>query len=152
MFRNLFAMLCVVAVIGAFIYAARPDWFSGLIASSKKPQETVTLKTTLLLPAGGKAPPSCGDGTDVRKIVDLEEEGLPLRSSAYIMVVSTSSKLIRYYRLTPAVQSVRVRTASRDVESKVSRVLNSNGPLQVEIWVDSERELTLDVDYTIPKT
>jgi hypothetical protein len=151
MFRNLFAVLCIVLVLGAFLYAARPDWFAGLIASSKKQQEMVALKTTLILPAAGKGPPTCGDGTDVRRIVDLEEQGLPTRVNPYIMVLNTSDRTIRHYRLTTNVKTVALRSSNREVVVKGSNVLNPNGPLQLEVWMPSERELTFDVEFEIPK-
>jgi hypothetical protein len=152
MFRNLFVLLCVATIIGAFLYAARPEWFSGLTASSQsRPEEFATLKTTLILPQGGKGPPTCTDGTDVRKLVELEEEGVPTRTSPYIMVVNTTAKTIRYYRLTNAVKSAGLRFPIRDVDSKASRVLNTDGPLQLELWITYERELAVDVEFLLPK-
>jgi hypothetical protein len=150
-FRNVFAFCMVVAVVVAFIYAARPQWFTGLTAAARsEPPETVTRKTTLVLPIGGKAP-TAAEGTDVRSLVDMDDEGLPSRVTPYIMVVNSGSQTIRHYRLTNNVKSVALRTPSPDVRVKTSRVLNSKGPLQVEFWVTADREFTLDVEYTAPK-
>jgi hypothetical protein len=150
--RNLFAFLCVLAVIGAFLYTARPEWFRGATASSRPGSETaITQKTNLTLPIPGGGQPTVNDGTDIRQLVDMEERGLPLKANPYIMVINTGEKTIRHYRLTTNVKSVALRSLTKEVVVKKSFTLNSESPIQLEVWIPNERELTFDVEYAIAK-
>jgi hypothetical protein len=148
-FQNVFAGFCIVAVVLAFLYAARPQWFSGLTATHRNDQaDVVVRKVQVVLPVGDKGVPTSPDGTDVRQIVDFEEDGLPSRVNSYVLVVNSGNKTFRYYRLTTRVKSVSLRAPSNtDIVSRTSRVLNSNGPIQLELWIPGDRELTLDVEY-----
>lgn len=151
-FRNLFSFLCVLAVIGAFLYTARPEWFRGVTASSRSTAEsTVTQRTMLTLPIPGAGSPSCSDGTDIRQLVDMEERGLPVRATPYVMVINSGEKTVRHYRLTANVKSVTLRAPTKDVVVKNSFTLNAESPIQLEVWIPNERELTFDVEYTITR-
>jgi hypothetical protein len=151
-FRNLFVFLCVVAVIGAFVYTARPQWFTGITASSRSaPAELVTQKATLILPVAGRGSPTSSGGPEIRHLIDSEDDGIPTRINPYLMVINTGEKTIRHYRLTANVKSVSLRLPNSDVVVKKSRSLNSDAPIQLEFWIPYERELTLDVEYTMLK-
>src|SRR5207302_3285438 len=102
----------------------------------------VVQKATLILPIGGRGTPTSPDGPDIRQFIDFEEEGIPTRANPYIMVVNTGDKTIRHYRLTANVNSVSLRQSSQDVVVKKPRTLNSEGPIQLEVWIPNERELT----------
>jgi hypothetical protein len=150
--RNLFAFLCVLAVIGAFLYTARPEWFRGVTASSRSGAETtVTQRAILTLPIPGAGSPTVTDGTDVRQLIDMEERGLPVRATPYIMVLNTGDKTVRHYRLTSNVKSVTLRAPTKDAVVKKSYTLNSESPIQLEVWIPNDRELTFDVEYTVAK-
>lgn len=148
-FQNVFAFLCIVALITAFVYAARPQWFSGLTARGRgEPSDVVVRKVQVTLPTPGNGAPTTADGTDIRRIIDLEEDGLPSRVNPYVLVVSIGEKTFRYFRLTNNVKSCTLRASNNtDVVARNSRVLNSNGPIQLELWIPSSRELTLEVEY-----
>jgi hypothetical protein len=151
-FRNLLAFLCVLAVIGAFLYTARPEWFRGVTASSRSTAEsTVPQRTILTLPIPGAGSPSCSDGNDIRQLIDIEDRGLPVRATPYIMVVNTGDKTVRHYRLTPNVKSVTLRAPTKDAVVKNSFTLNTESPIQLEVWIPNERELIFDVEYTVVK-
>jgi hypothetical protein len=148
--RNLFAFLCVLAVIGAFLYTARPEWFRGVTASSRPGSDAVvTQKTVLTLPIPGAGQPTVNDGTDIRQLIDMEERGLPSKANPYIMVVNTRENTIRHYRLTTNVKAVALRSPAKEVVLKKSFTLNSESPIQLEVWIPNERELTFDVEYAI---
>ena len=149
-FRNIFVFMCVAVIIGTFLYVARPEWFSALTAKVRKDEpEAVTRKVQVIIPVPGNGSPMCPDGTDVRHIIDLEEDGLPSRVNPYILVVNSNDKTFRYYRLTSNVKSASLRSSNAaDAVARNSRVLNSNGPIQLEVWVPVAREVTLDVEYT----
>lgn len=151
-FRNLFAFLCVLAVIGAFIYTARPEWFRGVTASSRSGTESaVTQRSILTLPIPGAGSPTSSDATDIRQLVDMEERGLPVKSNPYIIVINTGEKTVRHYRLTTNVKSVALRSPMKGVVVKNSFTLNSESPVQLEVWIPDERELIFDVEYTMAK-
>jgi hypothetical protein len=151
-FRNLFVFLCVAAIIGAFLYVARPQWFTGITASSHSDSANLSVqRTTLTLSMAGKGPPTSADGVDIRHLIDSEEEGLPSRVNSYIVLINTGDKTIRHYRLTPNVRLVALRQPSPGVVVMKSRTLNSEGPIQLEFWIPNEREITLDVEYTMSK-
>ncbi len=150
-FYNLFIFLCIVLVIGAFIYTARPQWFTGIAASNPTAGAgVVTHKATLILPVAGQGPPTATDGADVRHLIDAEEKGLPSRVNPYLVILNTCDKTIRHYRLTSNVKSVVLKQPSPDIVVKKSWSLNSQGPIQLEFWLANEREITLDVEYTQP--
>jgi hypothetical protein len=150
--RNLFAFLCVLAVIGAFLYTARPEWFRGVTASSRPgPETSVAQRTLMTLPIPGSGSPTVTDGTDIRQLIDMEERGLPVRATPYIMVVNTGEKTVRHYRLTPNVKAVTLRAPTKDAVMKKSFTLNSESPIQIEVWIPNEQELIFDVEYTIAK-
>lgn len=147
--RNLFVLLCILTVIGAFLYVARPQWFTGIVASSRSDSANLVVqKATLILPVG-RGTPTTPDGPDIRQLIDIEEEGIPTRGSPYVMVVNTGDKTIRHYRLTANVKSVALRQPNPDVIVKKPRSLNSDGPIQLEVWMPNERELTLEVEYSV---
>lgn len=147
-FRNLFVLLCIGAILFAFMYAARPEWFSGIIASgNSKAQEMVIRKTTMTIPAYGRTLPTTTEGVDVRQLVEMEDDGLPSRVNPYILVVNTGDRTLRHYRLSKNVKAVSLRTPSADVVVKKSKVIDSNGPIQLEFWISNTRELTLDVEF-----
>lgn len=151
-FRNFFVLACLAAIVFAFLYAARPEWFSGIVASSDSDsKEMITRKTTLIIPAHGQSAPTSTEGTDVRQLVDIEDDGLPSRVSPFVLIVNTGDRTLRHYRLSNRVQSVSLRSSSPEVVVKKSRVVNSEGPIQLEIWIPNARELTLDMEYLSPK-
>jgi len=151
-FRSFFVLACIGAIIFAFLYAARPEWFSGIVASSSSASnETLTRKTTMVIPAHGRSLPATPEGTDVRQLVDIEDDGLPSRVNPYILVVNTNDHTLRHFRLSKSVKSVSLRSANADVVVKRSKVVNPDGPIQLEIWIPNSREITLDVEFQVPK-
>lgn len=148
-FRSLFLLLALAGLAGILVYFARPQWFA--TAGDKAAPHPVEVRTaTLLLPAGGKTPTS-PDGADVRRLVEMEDEGLPSRVIPYLMVVNTSDQSVRHYRLSPKVRAITLRGENPDVKVKQSKVLNSKGPYQLEIWLPADRDLTVDVEYEFPR-
>ena len=81
----------------------------------------------------------------------MEERGLPVKANPYIMVINTSDKTVRHYRLTNNVKSLALRAPTKGVVVKKSFTLNSESPIQLEVWIPDERELTFDVEYAIVK-
>ena len=151
-FRNFFVLACIGAIIFAFLYAARPEWFAGIIASSNSASaETITRKTTMIIPAHGRSLPTTPEGTDVRQLVDIEDDGLPSRVNPYILVVNTGDRTLRHFRLSNNVKAVSVRSTNPEVVVKRAKVVNSDGPIQLEVWIPNSREITLEVEFQVPK-
>lgn len=74
-----------------------------------------------------------------------------MKANPYIAVINTGDKTIRHYRLTANVKSLTLRSLTKDVVVKKSFTLNSEPPIQLEVWIPNERELMFDVEYMIAR-
>jgi hypothetical protein len=149
--RNLFMAALTISVVAVVTYAIKPDLFKQATAAGELNKSSGNSKATLLIPSNPKASPTGVDAASLLDIVDSDGEGIPSKTSPYIMIVNSIDKRIRHLRLTARVSSVTIKNKSSDVEFRTSRSTNPSAPLQVEIWTLGERELLLDVEYSSSK-
>ena len=157
-FRNLFTVLGIIAVLGVFFLIIRPDWMKQIASSPTPSSPGIVTKVNARLCADRLRQPDLPTGKGgflhvedttsaeaAQKIVEEVGEDLPSRNSPFLLIINKSTNAMRYCRLGAGVRKVHLKLGYPDV--KLQEVPTTpGGPYQAIIWVPQAMDLQLEID------
>ncbi|MBM3979686.1 MAG: hypothetical protein FJ304_05275 [Planctomycetes bacterium] len=80
-----------------------------------------------------------------REIVDGEPSAQPpAKGVPVIMVVNKKNNKFTYFQVTPHVKEIRLR--SKETQG-VEMVVHNKEPLHIELWINSDKDIEVDVEF-----
>lgn len=158
LFRNLFTVFGIMAVIGVVFLIIKPDWIKQIASSPEPAHRGPVTKVGARLCAerlrqpnlpteqGGFLHVEESNGLDpAHKLVEETGEDLPSRNAPYLLIVNKSTNAMRYCRLGSSVRKVQLKLAHPDI--RIQEVPTTpGGPYQVIIWVPQAMDVQLEID------
>ena len=158
MFRNFLLLVGLLGVAGVVVYFVNPDFYNKLLTKPAPPPPTAATKFNATL-SGFEAKAvsfsSAPDGKtiEMRQAVESEGDGIPAKSTPYLMVVSAERRAIKFFRLTPDVKSITFRptkdTRSPDAAEMRLVPVTPGGPLQYEVWMPRDQQLNFEFEVAV---